>query len=253
MNKSVVGLTAGLLMLALQVAGRGGDPDHARDLVARAIKASGGEAKVAPLKAGTCKAKLDVQEGNQRIVATLDITWQGWDQYRFNGAVEAGGNTKNALIVINGDKGWIKDLDSNKVDEAPKDAVPLIVEVFAALRMPQMLSALLDKEIKLSPLGEVKIGERATLGVTVARKDRKDVRLFFDKETGLPAKSEVQVTDPRGMEKSFEFIYHDYKETGGLKQPMRIVIKTEEKAEIVLELSDLKAGKVEPGLFAAPE
>ena len=35
--------------------------------------------------------------------------------------------------------------------------------------------------------------------MTVSHKDRKDVSLYFDKETGLPAKSETRLTDRHGM------------------------------------------------------
>jgi len=132
--------------------------------------------------------------------------------------------------------------------------VPMITGMLYAMRMPQTLPALLDKDIKLSPLGEVKVGDRAALGVTVTHKDRKDVSLFFDKETGLPAKSEIRLTDPRGREINFEFQYHDYKEVNGLKHPMRLNIKLENKVDAVMELSELKTdAKLEPSLFAAPE
>ncbi|MCI0639443.1 MAG: hypothetical protein L0Y72_02035 [Gemmataceae bacterium] len=252
MSKHIVVLTAGLLVLALAVASRGGDAD-AKDMVAKAIKASGGEAKVASLKTGNCKATANVQDGNMQFTATLNATWQGWDQYRMTVAADIGGKSKNMLVVINGDKGWAKDLDSGKVEEAPKDTVPMITGMLSAMRMPHMLSALLDKEVKLSPLGEVKVGDHVTLGLTVARKERTEVRLFFDKETGLVAKSEIQLTDPRGQEKMFEFLYHDYKETGGLKLPMRVLTKVD-KSEVVLDVSEVKAQeKVDPGQFAAPE
>ena len=61
MRKSMFGLAVAVLILALQVSSRGGEQD-AKDLVTKAIKASGGEAKVAPLKAGTCKAKANIQQ-----------------------------------------------------------------------------------------------------------------------------------------------------------------------------------------------
>ena len=253
MSKHIGALLAGVVILAFQVASRGGD-DQAKDLVTKAIKAAGGEAKVAPLKAGSCKAKVNFQEGNQQINATLDVTWQGLDQYRMIVAADVGGNAKNAVIVINGDKAWVKDMRPQQARASPKEAVPMITGMLYAMRMPQTLPALLDKETKLSPLGEVKIGDRAALGVSVTHKDRKDVSLFFDKETGLPAKSEIRLTDPGGREISFEFQYHDYKEVNGAKHPMRIGVKLENKVDMVMELSDLKTeAKLDPSLFAMPE
>jgi hypothetical protein len=252
MHKCIHRVAAGLLVLALQVTGRAGDPE-ATALVNRAIKASGGAGKVAALKAGACKARASVQEGGIQIAMTFDVTWQGWDQYRVSASADIGGMAKNLLLVINGDKAWAKDLDNNQVKPAPPGAVPMITGTLYSMRMPHMLSALLDKEVKLTPLGETKIDDRAALGVTVGHKDRKDVSLYFDKETGLPAKSEIRLTEPNGMEKTFAFHYHDFKEDAGLKHPTRVLIKAD-NVTVTVDVSDVKAkDKVEANLFAAPE
>ncbi|MCA1706564.1 MAG: hypothetical protein LC808_26195, partial [Actinobacteria bacterium] len=146
MSKYLVGWAAALVLLTLQLPGRGGDPD-AKNLVVTALKASGGEAKVGPLKAGSCKAKANIQDANQQIGATLDITWQGYDQYRIVVAAEVMGATKNLVLVINGEKAWAKDADNNQTKDAPKEAAPMITASLYALRMPQLLPALLDKEV----------------------------------------------------------------------------------------------------------
>jgi hypothetical protein len=242
-----------LWVLAFHVAGRGGDADPAKEIVAKAIKAAGGADKLSLLKAGTCKAKANFLDGNQQLAATIDATWQGWDQYRFSVAADFGGIAKNILVVINGDKGWAKDLDRNETKEAPKDELPMVTSMLVALRMPHRLPALLEKEIKLSPLGEIKIGDRDAVGVSVAYKGDTSVSLFFDKQTHLPAKSEIRLTDARGKEKTFEFRYEDFKETAGFKHPTRIVLKVE-MMDIALEVSDVKTvEKLDAGTFAAPD
>lgn len=255
MSKFVCTLATAVLFFMLQVAGRGGDPDRAKELVAKAIKASGGEAKLASLKAGACKAKGTIQQNGVQLTAKLDVVWQGLDQYRITVALDFNGQTSNALMVINGDKGWAKNLDQDKVDEASKDDLPEIKATLYALRMPLLLPALLDKAVKLSPLAEIEIDGRAALGVTVAHKGRKDVNLFFDKETGLPAKSELRIADRKDKKKTIAFLYRDYKENNGLKHPTRILVKADEaEVDIVLELSELKAqAKVNAAVFAAPE
>jgi len=93
-----------------------------------------------------------------------------------------------------------------------------------ALRMPQLLPDLKGKDFMLSNLGEVKVGDKPALGIGLSHKDHKDVNLFFDKETGLPAKSEVRITDPNGKELTIEYLYSDYKESDGVKNPMKIAI-----------------------------
>jgi outer membrane lipoprotein-sorting protein len=254
MRTFICGLSGVVLLLALESSGRGGGEDHAKEVVAKAIKAAGGEAKVAALKAGTGKLKATVQDGNMEISAAIDAAWQGIDQYRFTIAADFGGMTKNMVVVVNGDKGWAKDVDRNMTREAPKEAPGLVTATLYAMRMPHLLTTLLDKEVKLSALGEVQVEGRAALGVTVAHKDRKDVRLFFDKENGLPVKSEIRLTEPSGKEVDFEFRYEAYKEQEGLKHPTRIHVKGADKVNVVVEVSSLMPQeKVEASMFAAPE
>src|SRR5206468_1711063 len=73
-----------------------------------------------------------------------------------------------------------------------------------------------EKGLELSLIGDDKVNDKPVVGVRVARKDKKDVSLFFDKETGLLAKVEnrgvnfltkAEVTQARVMS--------DYKEVGG--------------------------------------
>jgi len=253
MNIRIFAPAAAVLMLMVQVAGRSGEADPAKEIVTKAIKAAGGADKLGPLKAGTCKAKVNFLDGNVQFAATIDATWQGWDQYRFSVAADIGGMAKNLLVVIHGDKGWAKDVDRNESKEAPKEDLPMITSILAALRMPHRLPALLEKEIKLSPLGEIKIGDRDAVGVSVAHKGDTTISLFFDKQTLLPAKSEVRLTDSRGREKSFEFRYEDYKETAGFKHPTKIVLKAD-MIDVTLEVSDVKTvEKLDAGTFAAPD
>jgi outer membrane lipoprotein-sorting protein len=109
-----------------------------------------------------------------------------------------------------------------------------------ALRVPHLLPALKDKEYQLSHLGELKVGNRAALGLQVTRKGRKDVSLFFDKENGLPLKTEVRLTDPTGQEMTLEYHYGDYKEFDGLKVFTKLTFKANDK-DVRTELSEVQA------------
>ena len=52
----------------------------------------------------------------------------------------------------------------------------------------------------LAALGESKVGDRPALGVRISVKGRKDLRFFFDKESGLLVKSEHILDDGNGKE-----------------------------------------------------
>jgi hypothetical protein len=229
---------------------RADDQADALAVVDKALKAMGGEAKVAKFKAGTWKGKATAQEGGNEIVIINEGTWQGTDKLQMEAEVTEGGKTEKVVAVINGDKGWVK--VKEMVREAPEGVLPMMKSGLYALQMVHLLPDLKGKEFTLSDLGDVKVGDKPALGIGVSHKDHKDVSLFFDKETGLPAKSEVRVSDPSGKEITIEYLYSDYKDADGIKHPMKITIKVDGK-EFVLELSEVKSkDKVEESGFAKP-
>lgn len=180
----------------------------------------------------------------------IDGVWQGMNQYRADADVQEGGNNFKGVLVFNGNKGWIKKGDNTK--DAPDGVVPFIQNIFYAGRMPQLLPALKDKAYTLSPLGEVKVGTQAAMGLSISHNDRKDVSLFFDKESGLPLKSEVRVSDPQGKEITVEFLYSDYKDFDGVKLCSKISIKVDDM-DFKMELSEIKGvDKVDASQFDRP-
>jgi len=242
-------LAVGLLLAAGP--GWADEQPEAKVLLDKAIKAMGGQAKLAKLGTVSAKAKLTGSPGGQEITIDIDGTWQGMSQYRANADVQEGGNNFKGVLVFNGDKGWIKKGDDTK--DAPEGVVPFIQNIFYAGRMPQLLPALKDKAYKLTPLGEVKVGTQAAVGLSISHNDRKDVSLFFDKDNGLPIKSEVRVTGPRGdKEITVEFHYSDYKEFDGVKLCGQITIKLDD-LEFKMELSEIKGvQKVDDSQFDRP-
>ncbi len=178
-----------------------------------------GEAKLAKFGTGSLKGKITGSEGGQEITVGIDATWQGMSQYRADVDVQVGGKNVKGVLVLNGEKGWFKGPD--KTEEAPEGLVPFLRNLFYAGRMPLLLPALTGKDYKLSHLGEIKVGNRAAVGLSVSHKDHKDVGLFFDKETGLPLKSEVRLAEPKGKEITVEYLYGDYKDFDGVTRNSR--------------------------------
>jgi hypothetical protein len=236
--------------LAFAGATRADDQPDAKAIIDKALKAMGGADKVAKFKAGTWKAKATGEEGGIKMTLTTEAIWQGLDKIRVDAEGERNGITRKALFVINGDKGWMK--RDEMVRDAPEGVLPMIKEAFYAVRMPHLLPGLKDKAFTISPLGETKVNDKAAVGITVAHKDHKDVSVHFDKESGLPVKSEVRVTDPNSKEITIEYFYSDFKETDGVKHPMKITIKAD-REELVVEVNEIKAkDKVEENEFAKP-
>jgi hypothetical protein len=247
-----VGFASFACCVALVLTGvlRAGDQAEAKAVVDKALKAMGGADKVAKFKSGTWKGKASAQEGGNEVVVNNEGTWQGTDRLRVDAEIIGGGQTEKALLVMNGDKAWVKVRDM--VRDAPDGELPNMKSALYAIRMPHLLPDLKGKDFTLSYLGDVKVGDKPALGIGVTHKDHKDVSVYFDKDTALPAKSEVRIADPSGKELTIEYFYSDFKETEGIKHPMKITVKADGK-EIVFDLSEVKSReKVDDGEFAKP-
>src|SRR5262249_31192086 len=116
------------------------------------------------------------------------------------------------------------------------------------------LAPLKDKEFKFTSLGEVEIGKRAAGGVNVARKDHRDVKLFFDKKNGRLLKREMRIKDTEdNQEATEEAFYHDYKLSDGVWRAFKLEIKRDGKPHVEVEMSEYKnEEKLDDSTFAKP-
>jgi hypothetical protein len=247
-------ILCGSLALCLVLAGvdpvRADDQAEARALIDRAIKAAGGEANLAKLKAFTCKGKGKATADNQEVSISCEATMLDLDKSRLDMDAEVNAMKMMVSIVVNGDQAWAK--ANERISDAPEEVRAVLKADLHALRIAQMLVPLTDKAYQLSPLGELKVGDRPALGLRVTHKDHREVSLFFDKETGLPVKCELSVIDMKdGQEVPHEFLLSDPKETDGIQHFTRITFKRDGKQFLEMELSDIKPqDKLDDSAFA---
>jgi hypothetical protein len=246
------GLLGCVSLLALAPALYADDAPDAKAVVDQAIKALGGADKLAKVPATTfkCKGTADLKKKGE-FTGTWSV--QLPDKYHAELELSEGGNNESAILVVNGDNAWAHEAGRNRTEEAPADAVPMLKADFGAVLLAHTLTPLAGKEFKLSSLGEVKVNDKAAVGVKAERKDHPDLDLFFDKETHLPVKAEVRVKEPGGEEVLHAFFFSDYKEADGLKHFAKITVHRADKEVFVMELSELKRlEKLEAKLFDKP-
>src|SRR5262249_10151362 len=132
--------------------------------------------------------------------------------------------------VVNGDKVWRKMLDGDAEEIKDKDKIAEVKEDRYVEQVRSLLPLIKDKEFKFEPLGEVKVEDKPAVGVLVKHKGHKDVNLYFDKKSGLLVKVEQTVKD-EATDKDImqETILSDYKEIGGVKHSMKMVVNREGK------------------------
>src|SRR5712691_2595552 len=161
--------TLGLsLMVGLVLAGasRGDDQAEAKALVDKALKAMGGEEKLAKCKAFTTKGKGTIYQPGE-VAISEESFWQPPGQYRADMDITADNLKIKLVYVFNGDKGWIK--TGEKTEEMAKGLREGFMDYFYALRLGMNPADLKGDGAQLSPLGEVKIADRPAVGIQVTR------------------------------------------------------------------------------------
>jgi hypothetical protein len=243
----VVALALPLLLLA----GRSlAAAEAAQTVVDRAISATGGEARLARLKAaewtckGTAHASIDLP--------FTDHCFAQWpEQYRYESSIEAKGQKLERALIFNGEHGWIKqDGLSTVMNDSARDELRDKIHL---LHLTATLLPLKDKGITLKPLAETKIDGHTAVGVTASSKGRPDLRLYFDKEKGLLLQCRRTVKDPLMGEVSEETSFSDYQEVEGVQVAHTVSVKRGGKPFLEWTITDFQVrAKLDRKLFAAP-
>jgi hypothetical protein len=241
---------AALLLAGARPAAADEDKE-ARAMIARAIAAQGGEANLEKFKSSTVKFKgkfhSPVGEGDM----TGTIKSQSPDKLNLEMKLNIGGMDVTLIQVVDGAKGWMafngatQDLDKEMLNEAREQ---MHAGNVAELR------GLSGKGVKLSLLGEAKVGDKSAVGVHVSCDGYRDVNLFFDKDTALLIKSETRGKDPMtGGEFADEKLYSDYKKIEGALVAHKVDEKRDGKPHAETELTEITAVEKFPdGTFAKP-
>jgi hypothetical protein len=231
-----------LVLVAASVAWGPAHADERSDAVAvldKAIKAAGGEERLAKVKAATWKGKGKYFGVGGGVDVSGEWALQGPDHFRADLQMVYNEAKLHQVRVLNGDKGWIKGNDA-EAEAMGAEALAEERKQAAAQWAVLVLLPLKDPAVTLAPAGEAKVGDKPAVVIRATPKDGREVRLYFDKDAGLLLEVEAQVKDPRGKEVKQEVFYDDYKETDGVKRAMKVRIDREGKPFVELELSESK-------------
>jgi len=221
-------LAFGFVVAVGAPAARADDAADAKAIVEKAVKAHGGQENLDKFPATTTAMKGKVHVMGMEIPFTGEVLTQGPDKLKLDLEIEAGGMKLRIMNVLAGDKGWnklgdaVEELDKDKLAEAREQAYAAWVSTLAPL--------LKDKQFTLATVGEIKVNDKPALGVKVSSKGRRDVDLYFDKETSMLVKVETRVKDDSsGQEVTEENFPSEYKDVQGVKQAMKFTVKRDGK------------------------
>ncbi len=244
-------MSVGICLGLGAAAARADEQDEIKARLDKAIKAHGGEEKLAKPKPSTAKVKGKFYGMGDGAEYTLELS-NTLTQMRFELDFEIAGTKFKITQVVNGDKGWMKINDATM--DLGKDEFEEAKEGFYVNKIMNLVP-LKEKEYKLSPLGESKVGKKSAVGIKVSHKGHSDVNLLFDKETGLLIKTETTIKDFQagGQEVAQETIMGEYKEFDGRKVATKVVINRDGKPYVDGETTDYKFhDKLDDNVFAKP-
>lgn len=212
---------------------------RARATLERAIKAHGGDVRVN--RSRNTHLKLNAKAivpPDEEAPFQLEIFMQLPDKYRSVLTTAVQNTPVVRTVIVNGDKGWMtvngqgKELTAKELAEAKEQMYAEWVCRLITLR---------DSDCVLREMDETKIENRPVQVVNVTRKGRRDVNLFFDKQTGLLVKMEHIVRDHQGLDSSQEVVFIGYRDTGnGPKHWTRIIVFNDNKRIFEAELVEVR-------------
>ena len=179
-----------IISICLELTGRLGAREEAGAVVARAIEAQGGEAVLSKVRAIHARIK-GTYWPNQEAPFTAELFSQLPDHSKVVMRIRIQGNSMTMIEMLSGNKAWsgeggnLREVDKNELDRMKESAYVEHVESLWPL--------LKGDTFKLTRLDEIRIEGRPAVGVKVSSAGHQDVRLFFDKASGLLSKVERKV------------------------------------------------------------
>jgi hypothetical protein len=225
--------------------------DEVRDILDKAIKAHGGPDVLKTRRCTHTKSK-----GTIDILGGLEFRSEvsASPPRKFKEVVEMNvmGQDVKVITISNGKDVWINANGMNV--ELPNDKIKDMFENIANLSEIMQLVTLTDKKYTVTLIGEAKVNDKPAVGIKVAVKDRPDVDIYFDKATGLIAKTESKSVEPMsGNEVTEERIILEYQEVMGHKAAKRLRINHDGKKHVEVEILEMSfPEKFEDAEFSKP-
>jgi hypothetical protein len=241
-----VTLAAGFLTSA-----RAGD-EAAQVTIEKAIKALGGEEKLAKAEAFTWKSKGKFTIAGVDNKFASQVTVSGLDQYRSEFEGELNGNPVKRITVLKGEKGWRK--EGNQLLEMDKDQVANEKRFIYLMIVPTTLVALKSKNFAIGEASEEKVGDKPAVGIKGKGPDGKDFTIYFEKESGVPIKLVTKLTGVMGEEFTIATSFGNYKDFDGIQKATKIESSRDGEKFLDAELTEFKViANVEASTFDQPK
>lgn len=218
-----------------------GPRPSAADVLAKYTQAVGGAEALAGVKTRVAKGTIAVGGAPAlslvlRFAAPDRCTWT------------VGAPPATVVGTLNGASGWVQ---SAHEDRAMDAAELSRARSLAASLDPQALTR--DPSLKLGFGGFERVGAREAVVLRGRLADRRRLRLFFDRESGLLVRRIVTTETPIGLDPE-QTDYEDYRDVAGVKVPFTIRTSSlDAGGSSVRTFTEVKHGeKIDDAAFALP-
>jgi hypothetical protein len=171
-----------------------------QEILARAVKALGGEENLSRARAVRVKLKGTFYDPGMKESLVEGVRFRGElitqlpRQEKLALQVDTAAGLLRETRVLNGHEGWIRDNDEIEVEKGARlaDSQQSAYVDYVSSLVPLVK----DKGYTLSSLGEAQVEGRPAVGIKVVSAGHPDVALYFDKDSGFLVKSEHHRRDP---------------------------------------------------------
>ena len=191
MTRSMLFVGIAVVLGAPGMAARAQEP-RPEEIIDKAIRAHGGEEKLAGLSGFTLKDRLvypDAATWDTEIVVQLP------GRYRSERTTSSGGKSSTTLIVLDGEQGWLKSNDV--VTPYPKTFLASMQKYTVPYEGPRSILRLRARQknpaCQFTTTGEGTVEGRPAVGLRMKLEGGPDETWYFDKESGLLLKQELHV------------------------------------------------------------
>jgi hypothetical protein len=230
-------LGAAGLVAGAAATGRAADKSDPKDIVAKAVRAMGGEEKLTRYKSSTSRGKCKFYGMGRAIECTAEWWLQPPRQLKAVYHMDVAGKKMTRVEVITKDRGWFS--MNGQTRPLPTDQLAEIYEGMEAKKAANLL-ALKDASYQMTPLGELVVADRPAVGVKVTRPGHRDVLLYFDKDKGYLVKMQTRVKGMTGGEVDLETFYADYHDYDGVQYANKTTTKRDGKLFLETETTEFK-------------
>lgn len=230
-------IVPGLVLVGLGLSPQARADDAAKAVIEKAIQASGGKEHIDKIKGGYSKSK-----GKLHILGGVDIVQEVHfaypDKFRETAELEVMGQKIVTDTIINGGRISVKanGMDA-PVPETIKDSIKEAGHVLQVMR----LVGLSSKDFTLATIGDGMVEGKPAIGIKVSKKDRRDIDIWFDKQSHLVVKVERKTASPvDGQEINEERIITEYKKGDKGPEVKRVIVKHDGKLFVEMEVLEAK-------------